>query len=72
MMTANDPKLQRYLEAARSDCERAELLAHATVPGTCDAEYCPWRYMQENLCIREELHTPNCRCPDCCAEDDWE
>lgn len=62
----NAERLAACLDAARNAEERAELLAHATTPGECDAEYCPWSHMRENLCCRESSHHKNCRCADCC------
>jgi len=65
-------QLDEYLAQARSPAERAELLAHATEPGVCDPEYCPWQAYPESLCIRAQQHGPNCRCHDCCADDDMD
>lgn len=64
-----DARLEESLKCARDDAERAALLAHATEPGECDAEYCPWARFKESLCIRKQTHHKNCRCPDCCCED---
>lgn len=63
-------KLAAVLPTAANDAERAALLAHATEPGECDAEYCPWGAYKESLCIRSSTHHRNCRCPDCCSMDD--
>lgn len=63
-------QIDAALAVAGNDSERASLLAHATTDGPCDAEYCPWAHMTENMCIRNATHHRNCRCPDCCALDD--
>lgn len=70
MNTAEE--LEACLSQSRNDEERAALLAHATEPGECDAEYCPWQAFDgnSNLCCRNQTHHPNCRCYDCCADDD--
>ena len=67
-------ELDEALKGARTEEERAALLAHATTDGPCDAEYCPWAYFSgtrggESLCIRKQTHNRNCRCPDCCEAD---
>lgn len=62
--------LESALADAPNDAVRAVMLAHATTPGECDAEYCPWSRYEYDMCIRSQTHTPNCRCHDCGALDD--
>lgn len=70
-ITRQDERMQAALAGARSDAERAALLAHATTPGDCDAEYCPWAGFKDSMCIRSQTHHKNCRCPDCFECEDF-
>lgn len=60
-------RMEKCLEQVSDDKERKALLEHATVPGECDAEYCPWSVFGESHCLRNQTHHENCRCAECCS-----